>query len=238
VRWLDLTLPTPEENLALEEALLVDAEERKGEEILRVWESATPFVVLGHFCRLADDVEEAACRADGVPILRRVSGGGTVVQGPGCLNFAVVLDLRARPALRDIAGSHRFILGRIVAALAPRFSGVELHPPNDLAIAGRKFSGNAQRRRRDWLLHHGTLLYDFPLATVGRWLREPPRQPAYRAGRPHGDFLMNLAADRAWLVARLREAWGADTTAADWPRTLTAALAASRYGRPTWTRWR
>ncbi|MBI5394266.1 MAG: lipoate--protein ligase family protein [Verrucomicrobia bacterium] len=238
MHFLDLMLPTPEENLALDEAMLVAAEETGGGETLRVWESATPFVVLGYFCRLADDVDEVACRADGVPILRRVSGGGTVLQGPGCLNFAVVLDMRGEPALRDIGRSHRIILGKIAGALAPRFSGIEFHPPNDLSIACRKFSGNAQRRRRDWLLHHGTLLYDFPLASVARCLREPQRRPDYRASRRHDDFLMNLATDREWLVARLRETWHADPVAADWPRALTAELVASRYANPEWIRRR
>lgn len=238
MHFLDLTLPTPEENLALDEALLVAAEEHGGGEILRIWESATPFVVLGYFCRLADDVDEAACLTDGVPILRRVSGGGTVLQGPGCLNFAVVLDMRAGPELRDIGRSHRIVLGRIADALAPRFAGIEFHPPNDLAIGGRKFSGNAQRRRRDWLLHHGTLLYDFPLASVSRCLCEPQRQPDYRANRPHGDFLTNLAADRERLVARLRETWRADNITAGWPRALTAELVATRYVNSEWTRRR
>jgi lipoate-protein ligase A len=238
VHFLNLTLPTPEENLALDEALLAAAGETGGGATLRIWESAAPFAVLGYFCRLADDVDEAACRADQVPVLRRVSGGGTVLQGPGCLNFAVVLDLRAEPALRDIGQSHRIILSRVVEALAPRFTGIEFHPPNDLAIAGRKFSGNAQRRRRDWLLHHGTLLFNFPLASVARCLREPQRQPDYRASRPHGDFLMNLATDRAWLAARLRETWQADKDATDWPRALTAELAATRYSNPEWIRRR
>ncbi len=238
MQWLNLSLPTPEENLALDEALFVAAEENNGCEILRVWENPAPFVVLGYFCRLADDADEDACRADGVPILRRVTGGGTVLQGPGCLNFAVVLDMRATPALRDISRSHRIILDRIAGALAPRCGPVEFHPPNDLAIAGRKFSGNAQRRRRDWLLHHGTLLYDFPLASVTRCLREPQRQPDYRASRLHDAFLMNLPVDRAWLVDRLREAWHADSEAAEWPRAQTAELVASRYSNPEWIRRR
>ena len=238
MHFLDLTLPTPEENLALDEALLAAAEETGDGETLRIWESATPFVVLGYFCQLANDVDEAACRAGGVPILRRVSGGGTVLQGPGCLNFAVVLDMRTEPMLRDIGRSNSIILDRIADALAPRFSGIEFHPPNDIAIAGRKFSGNAQRRRRDWMLHHGTLLYDFPLANVARCLREPQRQPDYRASRPHRDFLMNLATDRAWLAARLRETWQADKDANDWPRALTTELAATRYSNPEWIRRR
>ncbi|HEV3117610.1 MAG TPA: lipoate--protein ligase family protein, partial [Gemmataceae bacterium] len=81
---LDLTLPTIAENLALDEALLLEAE-AGGAEVLRFWEWKRPAVVLGAGSRLADDVDEAACHADGVPILRRSSGGGTVLLGSGCL---------------------------------------------------------------------------------------------------------------------------------------------------------
>ena len=58
-----------------------------------------------------------ACRADGVAVLRRFSGGGAVVLGPGCLNYAIALSLVSRPELADVAASFRAILGRVAAAL-------------------------------------------------------------------------------------------------------------------------
>src|SRR5579872_7437387 len=91
MRYLGLTLPTPEENLAFDEALLLAAEAGGGE-VLRVWEWPRPAVVLGSGGRLAEEVDRAACRADGVPVLRRSSGGGTVLLGGGCLLFTLVLD--------------------------------------------------------------------------------------------------------------------------------------------------
>ena len=57
---------------------------------------------------------------------------------------------------------------------------------------GRKVSGNAQRRGRRALLHHGTLLYDFDPGLAARYLKEPIRRPAYRSGRCHADFIGNL----------------------------------------------
>jgi lipoate-protein ligase A len=238
MRFLNLTLPTPAENLALDEALLAHAEEPAGGEVLRVWESRSLFVVLGYFCKLADDVDEAACRAGGVPILRRTSGGGTVLQGPGCLNYALVLDMRQTPALHDIGKSNRIILDRVARALAPKCPGVAHHPPSDLALGGLKFSGNAQRRRRNWLLHHGTLLYGFPLDLISRHLREPSRQPDYRARRPHADFVTNLGVERAWLIERLRAVWRADEPAESWPQVMTQELATTKYSSDEWTRRR
>jgi lipoate-protein ligase A len=238
VHFLNLILPTPEENLALDEALLGEAEHGGFPEILRVWETPHPCVVLGYFCRLESDVNVAQCEADGVAIRRRVSGGGTVLIGRGCLNFTLVLDMRQRQALRDVGRSHAQILSRIGEALAEKVTGMAHRGISDLCIGERKFSGNAQRRRRDWLLHHGTILYDFDLRQLTHYLREPARQPDYRATRPHGDFITNLRADAPWLITRLRAAWNAREPMADWPRELTARLVAERYARPEWSRRR
>ena len=238
MQYLDLTLPTPEENLALDEALLLQAEQTDGSEVLRLWEVASPCVVLGCFCRLAADVNETACAADGVPVRRRVSGGGTVLIGPGCLNFSLVLDMRQRPELNDVSRSHFLILDRITEILTARVPHVGFDGSSDLCLDGRKFSGNAQRRRRHWLLHHGTLLYNFPLDRISRYLLEPPRQPAYRDQRPHADFVTNFPADAAWLDRGLRLAWAADDPLPAWPRDLTGQFVQSRYSRPDWIRRR
>src|SRR6476661_8339047 len=93
-KLLDLTLPSPIENLALDEALLEDLEENESHPVLRLWESDRHFVVLGRSSSLTEDVHLDACEQHAIPVLRRASGGGIVLQGPGCLSYAVVLPLR------------------------------------------------------------------------------------------------------------------------------------------------
>src|SRR5687768_15507648 len=97
MHWLDHTLPTPAENLALDEALLLEAEAGRAGEVLRIWEWPTPAVVLGAGGSIADDVNKPACAADGVPIARRASGGGTVLLGRGCLLYSLVLRYDRAP---------------------------------------------------------------------------------------------------------------------------------------------
>jgi lipoate-protein ligase A len=238
VDFLDLTLPTVAENLALDEALLLEAEDGRGGEVLRVWESPRPAVVLGAGCWLARDVDEAACHADEVPVLRRASGGGTVLLGPGCLLYSLVLSYARDPVLHDIAASYGCILDRVRAALDGVLPGIERAGTSDLASAGRKFSGNAQQRKRHHFLHHGTLLYDFDLGQVGRYLRLPERQPEYRKQREHAAFLLNLPIPRAELTKRLRFAWHAQEETTVWPRERVRELCVARYTRPEWTRRR
>ena len=134
-------------------------------------------------------------------VLRRVSGGGAVVLGPGCLNYAVVLSLASHPATGRVAASFRLVLRAIVEALD--VPGLSIEGGTDLALHGRKVSGNAQRRGRRALLHHGTLLYDFDPGLAVRYLKEPVRRPAYRSGRCHGEFIGNLPLSAETIEARL-----------------------------------
>src|SRR5258708_40181256 len=106
MKYLDLTLPTPQQNLACDEALLDAGEEGLGEGVLRTWESKEYFVVLGHACKARADVNLDTCRAQGIPVLRRCSGGGTVVQGPGCFNYAGILRIDD-PETAPISSTHR-----------------------------------------------------------------------------------------------------------------------------------
>jgi lipoate-protein ligase A len=235
MKRLDLTLPTPAENLALDEALLDAAEAASGsDEVLRLWEPAEPIVVVGRSSRVEDEVEVAACQARGIPILRRSSGGAAIVAGPGCLMYSVVLSYEWHPDLRMLDRAHSYVLSHVAAGL--RSLGIAAEPcgTSDLAVAGRKVSGNSLRCKRDHFLYHGTLLYDFDLPLVSQLLRIPPRQPEYRSGRDHGQFLANLPVTAGELRRAIAAAFGAGDSLDDWPRELTAQLVATRYSRDDW----
>lgn len=235
MRYLDLTLPEPAANLAVDEALLLDVD-AGGDEVLRVWEWPAPVVVLGSGCRFSDDVQEEQCRAEGVPILRRSSGGGTVLWGPGCLLFSLVLATERHPGLTEIRPSYAYILDRLAGAVG--LPGIAQAGISDLSLGGRKFSGNAQQRKQRAILHHGTLLYAFDLPSISRYLKQPPRQPEYRGNRAHQDFLLNLPFTAAELKHRLRQAWQADREETTWPSTKVQQLCEEKYGRAEWTRRR
>jgi lipoate-protein ligase A len=217
LRLLDLTLPSPTENLALDDALLDELEEQGGDPVLRFWESDRYFVVLGPSCRLFDDVHADACEQDAIPVLRRASGGGTVLQGPGCLSYAFVLPLTLHPDLSDIRATNRLILERIARALhrwepATAFRGI-----SDLAIDGKKVSGNAQRRTRHALLFHGTVLHAMSGDLITRYLKQPARQPDYRADRPHGTFLRTIDVPPTDLKVAIAGAWDVGPPLDQWP---------------------
>jgi lipoate-protein ligase A len=211
MKFLDLTLPTPAENVACDEQLLDAAERGDGGAALRVWESAQPFVVVGRLEKFETEVDLAACKRRGIPVLRRCSGGGTVVQGPGCLSYALILEITKDGPLRNVTAANRFITERnrtaVQSAIRNPQSTIEVQGCTDLTLDGLKFSGNAQRRRRHWLLFHGTFLLDFDLALISELLPMPSRQPDYRESRPHGKFLTNLNLPADAVKAALKQAW-------------------------------
>ncbi len=217
VRLLDLTLTSAAENLALDEALLNDLDENGGDPVLRFWESDRYFIVLGRACRHHDDVYTEACRRDNIAVFRRASGGGTVLQGPGCLSYALTLPLDWHSDLRDIRTTNRFVLERIAQALRRWEPALAFREVSDLAVNGFKISGNAQRRTRRALLFHGTILHGLPITLVSRYLKEPRKQPAYRAGRPHGQFLQMIDAPLQDIKQAIAAIWNARSTVADLP---------------------
>jgi lipoate---protein ligase len=236
MQLLELTLDRPSENIALDEALLLSAEDDKtADEVLRLWEPRQHFVVLGSSSRIADEVNLAYCKAHGIEIVRRTSGGAAIVAGPGCLMYSLILSLETRPELRAVDRAHRFALDALAAAIGRHVPGVARRGTSDLAVGDRKFSGNSLRLKRRRLLYHGTLLYDFRLHVVEACLSSPPRQPQYRAGRCHRDFITNLPLDRSALRMSVATAVGATMPAQSGPLELAAKLAKDKFGDPNWT---
>jgi lipoate-protein ligase A len=231
---LDYTHTDPALNLALDEALLIAAETGGASDVLRFWELPTYAVVVGSGGSVAIDVNVEACARDGVPVLRRASGGGTVVLGPGCLCFSLVLSYNRAPRLNEIPESNKYILARVVNALAP-VVGAKVEGTSDLAVGGVKFSGNAQQRKRTHFLHHGTLLCGFDLALVSGYLNAPERQPEYRRERPHAEFVMNLPASADEAKRLLVAEWQPEGDYAPVPIEAARALVAEKYARAEWT---
>ena len=235
MKLLDVTLDTPAENLALDEALLETAEEgARPREVLRLWESPLPMVVLGRSSRVAEEVDQAECEARGVPILRRCSGGAAIVAGPGCLMYAVVLSYELRPEVRLVAEAHGAVLQILARALRPLVPGLCCAGTSDLTVSGKKVAGNSLRCKRTHLLYHGTLLYNLPLDLIAQCLRTPPRQPDYRNGRSHEAFLTNLGVPAADLRQALIRGWEADERCPEWPLAETQQLVATKYSRASW----
>jgi lipoate-protein ligase A len=237
IRLLDCTCESPAANLALEETLLESVDAGQAPDTLRLWESSMPFVVLGTGQVLADEVHEPNCIADGVPILRRCSAGGCVLQGPGCLNYTLCLTYDAFPETRSLCASYAFVLGRLCDAFKAQALEVRRAGISDLVLDGRKVGGSAQRRKRHAFLHHGTLLHAADQVAMARYLREPKERPDYRGERRHEEFVTTLPVDVETLRDAVCRAFDASSVASVPTEAESSAarrLEEEKYSTPAW----
>ena len=249
MRILYEILPTLAENVALDEVLLESCSggNPPGQPVLRLWRNPRVAVAIGKSEKLGEVVHTDAL--SGIEVVRRFTGGGSVVVGPASLCVTLITPHHAwRP--RDIY--HAFTRFQNTVAVALRRLGVDsyLEPPSDLVVGGRKISGCAQSRKRQCTAVHSTILLDHDPAPMETLLRIPPKIPAYRAGRAHGEFVTALRVIRPDLsLDRLHRAlvdgFCADFDASpDWTPLPAHILkkarnrAATRYATDDWTRRR
>jgi len=248
---LDLPPLAPAEYLAADEVLLDSCESGLGDETLIFWEPRRTFVVVGYANKVDSEVNAAGCDAQDVPIFRRCSGGGTIVQMPGGLNYSLILRIEEDGPTRNIAATNQFVMAKNRAAIESLFLKSEIaNRELEIAVCGhtdlalvthrdsrvtiQKFSGNAQRRRKNFLLFHGTFLLDCDLAGIGDLLRMPSSQPDYRASRPHSEFVTNLNLPATAVKTCLAEAWKAAEQLPNPPLEEIKNLAFEKYSTHEW----
>lgn len=144
-------------NLAFEEFVFHTFRE---DEVFLLWQNA-PAVVVGCHQNICREVHAPALSRLGIPVLRRISGGGTVYHDLGNVNYTYIT---AQDGMVDYDQS----LAPVIAAL----NGIGVPAGKDrvcdIVIGGGKISGSAQRAAEGRLLHHGTLLFESDLAVLDR----------------------------------------------------------------------
>ncbi len=149
-------------------------------------------VVLGRASDATREVFAEAIENERVPLVRRRGGGCAVVLDPGNLVVSAVLPGR-RPL--DLVRAFERLSGWLIAGLtACGVANLHQRGISDLAVGDRKISGSAMHRAKDYLYYSATLLVCPELDRMTRYLPHPPREPDYRRGREHGEFVGTLAA--------------------------------------------
>ncbi len=129
-------------------------------------------VTIGYFQRIADSVNLEEAERLGISVVRRISGGGSVLHDArGEVTYSVVVGEEDVPG--DVEESFRHLSGGVVEALRLMGLPAEFVPINDIVVRSKKISGNAQARRPGVVLQHGTLLYNADLELMARILKAP-----------------------------------------------------------------
>jgi len=173
---------------------------------VRVYSPPGVAVVIGRGGHQELELNRANIAADGVTLYRRPGGGCSVVLDPGNLIVSVALPLGGLGGIKTAFASISDWL--ITALTACDVPGVKQRGISDLAIGDRKIGGSCIYRTRGLVYYSTTLLLSPDLDLVDRYLLYPPREPDYREGRPHRQFMgslsaMNLPPGNADLAYRL-----------------------------------
>ena len=142
-------------NLSLEELLF---QRLRDEDAVIVYRDA-PAVVAGCYQNIAAEVDAVSLFRRGIPMLRRISGGGTVYHDLGNINYSMLFR-------REGFVSYEDFLTPVIAALGRLGIPAERRRSCDIALFGRKISGSAQKVSGGRVLHHGTLLFDSELSLL------------------------------------------------------------------------
>lgn len=241
---VDLKPNNPAVGLAIEEVLLESAR-HAGCETIRLWINKRA-VILGRSQSIAAEVDEAQAQTLGIPILRRISGGGTVYHYPGNLNLSVFF--RKRVELAEVSAVFRFFGHALTEALAQLASKL-LSEDNGLYADGLKVGGAAQARRGDAVLYHTTLLVQpcpIPMETLLLAMHSGYRWEGI-ASRPRAmtslvEYLAR-SIELEELVAPITDALVSELNVCLEPGWMTAeeeeraiTLARDKYGSAKWNR--
>lgn len=169
---------------------LLDSVRREGSPRARVCCPSQVSVVLGRGSDPEIEVDVEAVRADGVPLLRRRGGGCSVVLDTGNVVVSCVLPLSG---LGGTSRAFRVLSDWLIDGLMHAgVASVRPEGTSDLAVGTRKVGGACIYRTQGLLYYSATLLFIPDVNLVERYLRHPPREPGYRSGRSHSEFLGSL----------------------------------------------
>ena len=189
---LKLVSTDPFFNLAAEEYLL-----KKTAEDFLILGINDPSVIIGKHQVAHRETDTQFVTENGIPVIRRISGGGTVYHDYGNVNFSFILN-----SVRGTQVDFRKYTLPVIEFLASLKVNAELEGKNDLKVNGLKISGNAEHVYRERVLHHGTLLFDADLGKLRQALRKDTSGYVTRAVASNPSHVTNLKG----MVAGIRDA--------------------------------
>jgi len=158
-----------------------------------VWQPQEMIIVLGQSNSIESSLCMKAVKADNLRVTRRPSGGETVILTPATVAFTVAKHF---PAMFNFRKFFSMVNSVVIEGLSNMgVSDLYSRGISDITIGNRKILGSSMRKASDKLVYHAVLNLAEDPALFTRYLRHPRREPDYRAGRSHHEFVTSLAGE-------------------------------------------
>ncbi|MEG0378294.1 MAG: lipoate--protein ligase, partial [Eubacterium sp.] len=156
------TCTDPTFNLAFEEYVFESMDQ--DETYFLLWQNDNA-IIIGKHQNTIEEINQEFVKENDIKVVRRLTGGGAVYHDMGNLNFTFIVNNdKGKPF------DFKSFTKPVVKALKKLGVNAEFNSRNDIAIDGKKFSGNSQYAKRGRVLHHGTILFNSKLDTVSKAL--------------------------------------------------------------------
>jgi len=162
---------SPALHMALDDVLVDEVSTGRRGPTLRIWEWASPAVVIGRFQSLRNEVDMEAARRHGIEVVRRISGGGAMFIEPGnTITYSIFAPIGMVEGM-PFEQAYALMDAWVLAALGELGIQAWYQPLNDIASPAGKIAGAAQARRGKAVLHHVTMAYDIDAEKMLQVLR-------------------------------------------------------------------
>ena len=162
-----------------------------------IWQPDTFYVVLGRGNQPETALNFENIISDRVKILKRPSGGETVVLSPKMLVVAVKISIRENEKIKSIFEPVNKII--IQTLLEFGVENLSIRGISDICIGNKKILGSSAYRKPDRIFYHAVLNISEDIAVFEKYLKHPVREPEYRVGRSHKEFVTSLFAENNFI---------------------------------------
>jgi len=201
-------------NMALDYLMLQAVARNESAPVIRIYQWEQPAITIGYFQIIHEEVYEDECTAGGVPVIRRISGGGAVLHEHD-ITYSIAMPLRSRTAGGKTLDSFRDISEPLLRVFQTLSLQAAYKPISDIVVGNTKVSGCSQARRAGALLQHGTILLDVEKKKIARYLKVDSEK-AWNIGGLK-DFLGEVVKTEefvrdmvAEMILSFQAAWGFD----------------------------
>jgi lipoate---protein ligase len=155
-----------------------------------VWQPDEIYLVLGQSNKMEESLMEEAVTKDNVHVMCRPSGGQTVILTPRTLVISIAFDV---VSFKNPSVYFSRINNCIIGALdSIGITGLSTKGVSDISFRDKKILGSSIYRRRDRVLYHAVLNVSEDIGMIEKFIKHPPKEPDYRKGRSHRDFVTSL----------------------------------------------